>query len=616
MSGQIPTRLERLARHASSRIGSTDRYRSERRQFRALALDVDFETVFVAVTILSWSHFALAAVGTFLMLDGMVGDLATVIPSGILQVGSDGRLGVSLLILVVALLAGGTALVLTRVAARGVLEYLLRRRRLQIERTLPGAVRYLHVIASGSVDPRRLFESVVAKSQIHGATAESFERILRIAAVTGSVETGIRHVARDTPSKETLAPFLLTFLEKTREGPDATRDFLRIESRLLARGDERQYHQESRYMRTVLELFVLLLVVPVVLILVAVGIPLLRPNMLPTVPLAELPELTSLLAGIGSLAVIVLGGAAAGFAYLLRPSGHRWAAPPPASHPLDIIRGGLTNPTNTLVLAGPVVVGFVALAMVRGTPPETALVIGYVLLALPVGLVDVGRSRRRAEMDRRLPEFVHAVAGRLDAGMPFRRAVERVARTRDFGSLNPHVADLAFDLEMRAHDGAVRKRALERFIGRVGTSLAGRTIGLAVGALEAGADMRAAFATLQTETGRLAHAEAARRSRFPVVIAVGWTVALLIVAIIVTVNLMVLDSASPVAPGPVQGVVVDPSLGVVGSDRPLFYLLTQSTMLASGWFAGVAGRGLYEGLLHSGALVAVTHLVFTVSGLV
>jgi flagellar protein FlaJ len=39
-------------------------------------------------------------------------------------------------------------------------------------------------------------------------------------------------------------------------------------------------------------------------------------------------------------------------------------------------------------------------------------------------------------------------------------------------------------------------------------------------------------------------------------------------------------------------------------------------MLAAGWFAGVAGRGVYEALLHSGGLVAITFIVFRLTGLI
>jgi hypothetical protein len=51
-------------------------------------------------------------------------------------------------------------------------------------------------------------------------------------------------------------------------------------------------------------------------------------------------------------------------------------------------------------------------------------------------------------------------------------------------------------------------------------------------------------------------------------------------------------------------------------ERFRLYVVTQATMLASGWFAGTASRGRYAALFHSGLLVAICYAVFTAGGLV
>lgn len=587
--------------------------RRDRRRFVALDPALDPETFFGWVRGLSLLVGLLGGGGLLWLLSGVDAGRQSMLRSNGGPLGETLPLSPGWISVLLAIGATLGTVLLLRLGVSAALEYLVRRRRLQIERTLPGAVRYMHVIGSGTTDPATLFRSVVEEAAIHGATARSFRRILEIATVTGSLESGIRQVARDTPSKDTLAPFLLTFLERTREGSDAVREFLRFESRLLSSADERQHHRERRYLSTVVRHFVGLLVLPVVLVLGVAGATVLLPDLLPAVPAIEVPDVTSVLAVAGSALILLLGGTAAALAASLRPSGHRWTVPSPSQRPVEILRSCHRNPTNALVIATPLALGLTGWLVWRGITLADSAVLGYAVLAIPVGLVDANRARRRAALDRRLPEFVHAVGERLDAGIPFREAVATVARTRDFGPLDQHVTRLTYDLELGVEDGT-RRRALRRFVGRIGTPLAGRTIGLAVGALDAGADTRAAFAALQTETGRLVHADQARRSRFPVVIAVGWTVAVLIVAIVVAVNAMVLASAAPTQSGPVSGVVVEATLGG-GGRRPLFYLLTQAAMLASGWFAGVAGRGAYEGLLHSGALVTVTYLVFHMAGL-
>ena len=625
-------------RHADSR-----RHQVDERRFRALHPTRSFETYIVRLYTISWILSAFVSGVVFVLLEPALAKRSAVAipaPRAILAAGSAwappagagpgtetgttaGTRGVDALAVLdptaqavlLAILAGAAVYILTHLIAKAGLAFLVGRRRAAIERTLPGAVRYLHVIASGTTDPRDLFEAVVEKRRIHGATADSFAAVNRHADLSGSVDAAIRQVARDTPSKESLAPFLRTFRKRYRDGPDQLREFLARESRLLASEDERTHERESRYLTTVVELFVVLLVVPVVLVLAAVAATVALPDRIPAVALGSVPELGWVLASAGSGIILVLGGVAAFFAYLLRPSGHRWAAPSPSRRPGRVLRTCLQNPSNAVVVFGSIAVLVAGWLWSHGTAPEHALLAAYVVLAIPVGLVDVRRARKRSAMDRLLPSFVHAVAERVDRGEPFRSAVEVVAEREDFGPLHPHVEDLAYDLSVGGHDGPVRKRALERFIRRIGTPLAGRTIGLAVGALDAGADTRSAIATLQTETGRLVHAERARRSRFPVVIGLGWTVALLIVVIVVTVNLMILDSASAATSGPVQGVVVDATFRRSVGERPLFSVLTQASMLASGWFAGVTGRGIYEALLHSGGLVAVTFLVFRVVGL-
>lgn len=643
MSG-LRARVDALTGLLFRRQADSQRHEVDERRFRALHPTHSFETYIVRLYTLSWLLALLGTVATFFLLEpGFAGRNPLVVPApwtmfadgatmgAAAEAGpgtdtgmSTGSGGVDALVVLdptaqaalLAIVAGAGMYLLTHLVAKAALAVLVGRRRAAIERTLPGAVRYLNVIASGTTDPEALFEAVVEKRRIHGATADSFEAIRRHTELSGSVDAAIRRVARDTPSKEALAPFLRTFRKRYRDGPDQLREFLALESRLLASEDERTHERESRYLTAVVELFVVLLVVPVVLVLASVAATIALPDRVPALALGSVPELSRVLAVAGSGAILFLGGIAAFFAYLLRPSGHRWAAPSPSRRPGQVLRSSLRNPSNAVVVFGPLA-GIVAIWLwSHGTAAEHALLAGYVVLAIPVGLVDVRRARKRAAMDRMLPSFVHAVAERVDGGEPFRSAVEGVAEREDFGPLHAHVESLAYDLSVGGHDGPVRKRALERFIRRIGTPLAGRTIGLAVGALDAGADTRSAIATLQTETGRLVHAERARRSRFPVVIGLGWTVALLIVVIVVTVNLMVLDSAAGTLSRPVQGVVVDATFRRSVGERPLFYVLTQASMLASGWFAGVTGRGVYEGLLHSGGLVAVTFLVFRVVGLI
>lgn len=610
---QAMGRFEALAYAAFGRHADARRHARDEGRFRALHPQVCFETYVVGLYTVAWLvALAALALGTGLLAPRVVGTgpIRVRVP-GLASTGVP--LGPTVQTGVVGLLAALIGFMGTQLLASLALRILVARRRRAIERTLPGAVRYLHVVAAGTTDPRSLFETVVEKRRIHGATADSFAAILRHATIQGSGDDGIRRVARDTPSTDALAPFLRSFRQRARDGPDELRAFLRIESRLLATADERAHRREARYRSRVVAIFLALALLPVVLL----GAWLVTASTFPVpVSRVSIPDLRALLAPVGIGLILVIGGIAAMLAHLLRPIGHRWAMARRSTRVRDVVRTSPRNPANALVVLGPVALAGSLLLWARGWTVPHALVVGYLVVGIPVGLVDARRTRRRAAMDRRLPTFVHAVAERMDGGRPFRHAVDGVARETDLGPLNSPVDALAFDLQVGGHDGPVRKRALERFIGRIGTPMAGRTIGLAVGALEAGADTRSAISTVQTETGRLLHGESARRSRAPLVIGVGWTVALLIVAIVVAVNLMVLESASGPTTGPVSGVVLEATSLRAAGPRPLFYWLTQASMLAAGWFAGSAGRGVYEALLHSGGLVAITFVVFRLTGLI
>jgi hypothetical protein len=104
-----------------------------------------------------------------------------------------------------------------------------------------------------------------------------------------------------------------------------------------------------------------------------------------------------------------------------------------------------------------------------------------------------------------------------------------------------------------------------------------------------------------------------------VYVAVGWTTALLVVGITVAVNLAVLDSFAQLSAvsdaANAGGLAIDPGAVDLERDRFRFYVVTQATMLACGWFAGAANRGRYDALLHSGLLVAAAFVVFAGVGM-
>ncbi|WP_394351520.1 type II secretion system F family protein [Halobacterium bonnevillei] len=189
---------------------------------------------------------------------------------------------------------------------------LARARRSDIESTLPGAVRYLSVLASGTTDERDLLSRVADRPAAYGETAAAFRDVLNTADLTGSVDRGLRVVARDTPSREVLAPFLLKLREHAAQGPDAVSQYLELESRMLANRRERTRERAAGFLELVAELFIVLLVLPALLVIVATVLSVLAPGLGKPVatPLGTATVRELLVFGSGAF-VLVVGALAA-----------------------------------------------------------------------------------------------------------------------------------------------------------------------------------------------------------------------------------------------------------------------------------------------------------------
>jgi archaellum biogenesis protein FlaJ (TadC family) len=611
-----------FSRHADRH--SHDR---DRRYYRAAGLTTSFDVYISRVYGLAWGLGALAAVvafGTLVLVPaGTVSAVLDFFRSGLPVVNRVPSVPIPrfYVALVVAVVVGVTVRWLLVRAGGFYLRRAAALRREEIERTLPGAVRYLRVLASGSNDLRGMLTRV-ADQEAYGATADAVRAALNKAALTGSLDEGLSMVARDTPSRDLLAPFLLKFREHAAQGGDSLESYLKMEGRLLSQRQSRVRERASGYLELVAELFVVLLVFPALAVLILTIASVLAPSLSSTVvtPLGTL-SLRALLIYASAAFVLVVGAGAAAAVTSLRPTDH---ATPSYGRPdaWPAVAGtALTNPASTATLLAPLVPAVAGALWLLGYAVVDVLLLAYAAYGIPVGLVAIRRARRDDAKDREIRDFVHAVSGHVSLGRPFPEAVRRVAREVDLGALQPDVDDLAFNLGLTTgvdDTDDVRAGALDRFVDRVGTPLASQTVGLVVGALEAGSDTEDVFETLETEIGQLYHERKALRSRLLVYVAVGWTTALLVVGIVIAVNATVLDGFSQLSTvaDANTGMALDPDAVDPARDRHRFYLVTQATVMACGWFAGTASRGRYEALLHSGVLVVLTYVVFTGLGLV
>ncbi len=596
-------------------------HQRDRDVYRGADVGVDFETYLVRVYGLSW----LVALGVWTTLFGVGAATPPATRAALVGAALGPLPGVSTGAVPTTPVLAALGLLVGLACKRGVvrlggqyLQWRARARRIGIERTLPGAVRYLRVLATGSDDRRTMLRKVANNEEAYGETAVAARRTLNKAALVGSLDEGLRIVARDTPSRSALAPFLLKFREHGQQGEDALESYLRMESRMLSHRQDRERAKAQGFLELVSELFVVLLVLPALFVIVVTVMSVLAPGLNGTVgtPLGAVPVRTVLVAA-SAVFILVVGAGTAWLVDSLRPPAQSSPSYDLPATAVGTLASALSNPASAAVVVLPPAVGLGVWLGAVGTPPVTAVLSAYVAFAVPVGLVATRRVRLDDAKDRELKDFVHAVSGHVALGRPFASAVELVAGEVDLGALDGDVADLAFNANLTTREADLRTEALDRFVDRVGTPLSEQTVGLITGALDAGSDAEDVFETLQTEVGRLYHEKKSLRDAMLVYVAVGWTTALLVVGIAVAVNLHVLDSFAQLSTASGQGATMIQRDAVdLPRERHRFYVITQATMVACGWFSGAASRGWYAALLHSGLLVSVAGLVFAGVGMV
>jgi len=619
---------------ASSRLSALDRtlytlfaseadaarHSAHREQYRGTDLGVGFDVYVARLHGLAWLAAVLAVVPTLTVAlaappgtyDAVAGLLSRVAPVGIAP--RPPRLLVGA---VVGTLVG----VVTR---RGVialggryLGWLASARKADIERTLPGAARYLHALSSGADGPRAMLRKV-AENDAYGETAVAARKVLNTAALTGSLDEGLRRVARDTPSRDTLAPFLLKFREHSEQGGDALANYLGLEARMLGHQRSQAQRRNEGFLELVAELFVVLLVMPALLVVVLTVMSVLAPGLSAPIstPLGSITQRALLIYGAAGFVLLVGAGAAATVGHL-RPTERQVTYSRPDGA-IATLRSATTNPASAALVLAPLALVGIGAGHVARIHPFGSLLAGYVAWGVPVGAVAIRRARIDDAKDREIQEFVHAVSGHVGLGRPFGEAVELVAEDVDLGPLQGDVASLAFDLSLSDSPAGTDRRtaALSRFVDRVGTPLAAQTMGLVTGALDAGSDTESVFETLQTEVGQLYHEKRALRSDLAVYVGVGWVTALLVVAIVLAVDLYVLDGFSQLSAMPGSaGFALDPNAIQPERERFRFAVVAVTTSIAAGWFAGMASRGPYDALLHSSLLAGLTAAVFAGVGL-
>jgi len=409
-----------FARHASDR-----RHDADRKRYRGTALDTGFETYLARAYGLSWTVGVVAFVAALFLAGGVVPAAATAVearfgPSALPAVfspstGASGPLRADRVALAVAVAVALCAKHGTVRLAGVHLRWVAATRRTDIERTLPGAVRYLELLSSGSDGPRAMVRKT-ADSDAYGATATSLRKALNAARLAGSLDEGLRRVARDTPSRELLAPFLLKFRKHAATGDAALAEFLGTERRMLAHRQDRARKRARRFLELLTELFVAVLVLPALLVIGATALSVVIPELLPPVetPVGVVPTRAVVLYGAVCF-LLAFGLAAAVGVGTLRPPSQRASYDLP-TNPAAVVATAGRNPASTAVVAAVPAAALAVWLARAGYTLVTVALLGYAAFAVPVGVVAARRTRIDDAKDRELADFVHAVSGHVATG--------------------------------------------------------------------------------------------------------------------------------------------------------------------------------------------------------
>ena len=410
-----------------------DRHSTTRERYRAAHPDTGFGLYLARVYGLAWLVLVAAslAAGTLALalpastFDRLTAALGQSVPIlNRLALPPVSRLVVAL-VLSLAVGVGSRWLVLA--LGNRYLSWVAQARAADIATTLPGAVRYLRVLASGTHDRTEMLRAV-AEQEAYGETAVEFRRALNRGTLTGSLDVGLEQIASETPSRDLLAPFLLKFREHANQSADALEGYLEMEGRLLSHEQSRRHERATGYLELLAELFVVLLVIPVLLVLIVTVMSVLAPGLSRPVATPLGTTSTRTLVVYGSAAFVLVTGLVAAFVVTsLRP---RNTAAPSYSRPestVGVLRTVASNPASALSVCLPLGLVLAGGLWGLGYRPVNVLLLSYVGVSLPVGLVAVRRARRDDAKDREIQDFVHAVAGHVALGRPFPRAVRRVA---------------------------------------------------------------------------------------------------------------------------------------------------------------------------------------------
>jgi flagellar protein FlaJ len=287
-------------------------------------------------------------------------------------------------------------------------------------------------------------------------------------------------------------------------------------------------------------------------------------------------------------------------------------------HPVRVLT---RNPINTLYITIPVGILFFLIgtayilnayglnALYLSTVVDDLAIFTFLIIAVPLAVLDFKESSRRRHIEEALPNFFRDLAGMNDSGMTLPNAVHLVAQS-DYSTLTPYVRRL--DNEMSWNVTFIE--AIQRFRARLATPLTDRSIDLIAKASKAGGDVSEVLRAAASDSYEFISLRMERRNNmliYIVIVLISFFVFVFVIYILVTTFLTVMATAGSAAAGVGGGAA---SFGGA-IDLALYGRLFAHAAILQGLFSGLVAGQMGEGravagLKYSIIMVLIAWIMF------
>jgi archaeal flagellar protein FlaJ len=287
-------------------------------------------------------------------------------------------------------------------------------------------------------------------------------------------------------------------------------------------------------------------------------------------------------------------------------------------HPVRVLT---RNPMNTLYITIPVGILFFLIgtayilnayglnALYLSTVVDDLAIFTFLIIAVPLAVLDFKESSRRRHIEEALPNFFRDLAGMNDSGMTLPNAVHLVAQS-DYSTLTPYVRRL--DNEMSWNVTFIE--AIQRFRVRLATPLTDRSIDLIAKASKAGGDVSEVLRAAASDSYEFISLRMERRNNmliYIVIVLISFFVFVFVIYILVTTFLTVMATAGSAASGVGGGAA---RFGAA-IDLALYGRLFAHAAILQGLFSGLVAGQMGEGravagLKYSIIMVLIAWIMF------